>query len=85
MWWILALYQAKSKVIILLTDGSNNRGDIAPLTASEIAKKFGIRVYTIGAGTRGMAPYPVQTPFGGIKYQQVSKMVKIGLSTLLQK
>lgn len=56
--------QAKSKVIILLTDGVNNRGDIAPETAADIAKTFGIRVYTIGVGTKGMAPYPVQTPFG---------------------
>ncbi|MGD9976975.1 MAG: VWA domain-containing protein [Bacteroidales bacterium] len=55
---------AKSKVIILLTDGVNNRGEIAPLTAAEIAKSFGIRVYTIGVGTYGTAPYPVQTPFG---------------------
>lgn len=62
--------QAKSKVIILLTDGSNNRGDIAPLTAAEIAKKFGIRVYTIGVGKQGMAPYPFQTPMG-IRYQNV--------------
>ena len=62
--------QAKSKVIILLTDGSNNRGDIAPLTAAEIAKKFGIRVYTIGVGKQGMAPYPFQTPYG-VQYQDV--------------
>jgi Ca-activated chloride channel family protein len=62
--------QAKSKVIILLTDGSNNRGDIAPLTAAEIAKKFGVRVYTIAVGKHGMAPYPFQTPFG-IQYQNV--------------
>ncbi len=53
-----------SKVIILLTDGSNNRGDIAPQTAAEIAKTFGIRVYTIGVGRSGEVPYPVQTPFG---------------------
>ena len=45
--------KAKSKVIILLTDGSNNRGDISPLTAAEIAKQFGIRIYTIGVGTNG--------------------------------
>ena len=51
--------KAKSKVIILLTDGTNNKGDISPLTAAEIAKSFGIRVYTIGVGTNGMAPYPV--------------------------
>lgn len=55
---------AKSKVIILLTDGVNNAGSIDPLTAAEIAKTFGIRVYTIGVGTLGQAPYPVQTPFG---------------------
>lgn len=56
--------EAKSKVIILLTDGVNNRGEIAPVTAAEIAKTYGIRVYTIGVGTQGTAPYPVQTPFG---------------------
>ena len=55
---------AKSKVIILLTDGSNNRGEIAPLTAAEIAKTFGIRVYTIAVGTIGEAPYPIQTTMG---------------------
>jgi Ca-activated chloride channel family protein len=62
--------EAKSKVIILLTDGINNRGEIAPATAAGIAKTFGIRVYTIGVGTQGMAPYPVQTPFG-IQYQNM--------------
>ncbi len=56
--------EAKSKVIILLTDGVNNRGEIAPATAAGMAKTFGIRVYTIGVGTMGTAPYPVQTPFG---------------------
>ena len=61
---------AKSKVIILLTDGVNNRGIIAPLTAAEIAKTYGIRVYTIGVGTQGVAPYPVQTPFG-TEYQDM--------------
>lgn len=55
---------AKSKVIILLTDGVNNQGAIAPATAAELAQTFGIRVYTIGVGTEGMAPYPVNTPFG---------------------
>ena len=55
---------AKSKVIILLTDGVNNQGAIAPATAAELAQTFGIRVYTIGIGTEGMAPYPVNTPFG---------------------
>ncbi|MBG0859902.1 MAG: VWA domain-containing protein, partial [Bacteroidales bacterium] len=62
--------EAKSKVIILLTDGVNNRGEIAPSTAADIAKTFGIRVYTIGVGTQGMAPYPVQTPVG-IQYQDM--------------
>lgn len=62
--------QAKSKVIILLTDGSNNCGDVAPLTAAEIAKTFGIRVYTIGVGKHGMARYPIQTPLG-IRYQNI--------------
>jgi len=56
--------QAKSKVIILLTDGVNNRGEIAPVTAAEIAKAYGIRVYTVGAGSKGPAPYPHSTPFG---------------------
>jgi len=55
---------SKSKVIILLTDGSNNRGQIAPLTAAELAQSYGIRVYTIGVGSQGMAPAPVMTPYG---------------------
>jgi Ca-activated chloride channel homolog len=62
--------EAISKVIILLTDGINNRGEIAPATAAGIAKTFGVRVYTIGVGTQGMAPYPVQTPFG-TQYQNM--------------
>jgi len=62
--------QARSRVIILLTDGVNNRGEIAPVTAAEIASTFGIRVYTVGVGTQGEAPYPYQTPFG-IQYQNV--------------
>ena len=61
---------AKSRVIILLTDGVNNRGEIAPQMAAEIAKTYGIRVYTIGVGAMGLAPYPVLTPFG-IDIQQV--------------
>ena len=73
--------KAKSKVIILLTDGSNNRGDISPLTAAEIAKSFGIRVYTIGVGTNGNAPYPVHTPMG---IQYVNVPVEIDESTLTQ-
>ena len=73
--------QAKSKVIILLTDGVNNAGEIAPVTAAEIAKTFGIRVYAIGVGTKGMAPYPFQTAFG-IQYQDVP--VEIDEPTLKQ-
>jgi Ca-activated chloride channel family protein len=61
---------AISKVVILLTDGVNNRGSIDPVTAAEIAKTFGVRVYTVGIGTRGTAPYPVQTAFG-IRYQDM--------------
>lgn len=73
--------KAKSKVVILLTDGSNNRGQIAPVTAGEIAKSFGVRVYTIGVGSRGTAPYPFQTPYG-IQYQDVE--VDIDENTLQQ-
>jgi Ca-activated chloride channel family protein len=62
--------EAKSKVIILLTDGVNNSGEIDPITAAQIAKKFGIRIYTVGVGTIGEAPYPFQTPFGK-RYQMV--------------
>ncbi len=70
--------KAKSKVIILLTDGVNNAGEIDPLTAAEIAKTFGIRVYTIGVGTEGEAPYPIQTPFG-IRYQMMPVQIDEGL------
>jgi Ca-activated chloride channel family protein len=73
--------QAKSKVIILLTDGSNNRGEIAPITAAEIAKAYGIRVYTVAAGTIGEAPYPQQTHFG---VQTVMVKVEIDEKTLTQ-
>jgi Ca-activated chloride channel family protein len=62
--------KAKSKVIILLTDGVNNSGEIDPLTAAQIAEKFGIRIYTVGVGSKGDAPYPFQTPFG-TRYQMV--------------
>jgi Ca-activated chloride channel family protein len=62
--------KSKSKVMILLTDGVNNMGSIDPATAADIAQTFGIRIYTIGVGTRGMAPYPFKTPFG-IQYQPV--------------
>jgi len=60
--------EAKSKVIVLLTDGRNNRGEIDPLTAAQTAQAFDIRVYTIGAGSRGTAMYPVQDPFFGKRY-----------------
>ena len=73
--------KAKSKVVILLTDGSNNRGDISPLTAAEIAKTYGIRVYTIGVGSNGTAPYPYQA-LGGIQYVQMP--VEIDENTLQQ-
>ena len=55
---------AKSRVVILLTDGVNNRGEVSPNMAAEIAKTYGVRVYTIGVGKEGMAPYPVMTPWG---------------------
>jgi Ca-activated chloride channel homolog len=70
--------KAKSKVIILLTDGVNNKGEIAPATAADIAKTFGIRVYTIGVGTQGTAPYPVQTPYG-IQYQDMPVEIDEGI------
>lgn len=62
--------KAKSKVMILLTDGVSNAGHIDPLTSAQIAQKFGIRIYSIGVGTIGQAPYPFQTPFG-VRYQMV--------------
>ena len=61
---------AKSRVVILLTDGVNNSGEITPQTAADIAKTYGIRVYTIGVGANGTAPYPVMTPWG-IQMQNV--------------
>ncbi len=70
--------KAKSKVIILLTDGENNAGEIDPLTAAQIAKTYGVRVYTIGVGTQGEAPYPIKTPFG-TRYQMVPVQIDVGL------
>lgn len=67
--------KAKSKVIILLTDGRNNAGEIDPFTAAEIARTFGIKIYTIGAGTKGLAPYPAMDIFGN----RVMKQVKIDI------
>lgn len=71
--------KAKSKVVILLTDGSNNRGDISPMTAAEIAKSFGIRVYTIGVGTTGTARYPLSV---GNDTRYVNLPVEIDEKTL---
>ena len=71
--------KAKSKVVILLTDGSNNMGDISPQTAADIAKSFGIRVYTIGVGTNGTARYPY--PVGG-RIQYINIPVEIDTQTL---
>lgn len=62
---------AASKVIILLTDGENNAGEIDPLTAADLAKQYGIRVYTIGASTEGSAPYPIDDPVFGRRYHPV--------------
>jgi Ca-activated chloride channel family protein len=62
---------ARSRIIILVTDGQNNSGSIDPLTAAEIARTFGIRVYTIGVGTHGTAPFPYRNVFGDLVYRQV--------------
>ena len=70
---------AKSKVIILLTDGENNSGQIAPLTAADIAKSQGIKVYTIGVGTRGMAPYPTTDYFGNPVTVQAKVQIDEGM------
>ena len=72
--------EAKSKIVVLLTDGVNNRGKISPLTAAEAAKALGIKIYTIGAGTRGLAPYPVQGFFGKTIYRDIK--VEINEETL---
>tara|TARA_R110002049_G_scaffold224203_4_gene395926 strand:- start:3824 stop:4828 length:1005 start_codon:yes stop_codon:yes gene_type:complete len=73
---------AKSRVIILLTDGSNTAGSIPPLTAAEIAREFDVRVYTIGVGTNGKAPFPVTDAFGRRSYEMVD--VKIDEKTLTE-
>ena len=74
--------EAKSKVIILLTDGINNRGEITPMTAAEIARAQGIRVYTIGVGTRGTAPYPAVDMFGNTTF--INQQVEIDEKTLTE-
>ena len=71
--------KSKSKIVILLTDGSNNMGDISPMTAAEIARSLGIRVYTIGVGTNKVAPYPVPVA-GGVQYVNIP--VEIDTKTL---
>ena len=67
----LRMTKAKSKVIVLLTDGVQNAGRVDPQTAAELAKALGVRLYTIGVGSKGPAPFPVKDPFGHIFYQQV--------------
>ena len=63
--------EAKSKVIILLTDGVNNQGSVDPMSAAEICKLYGIRLYTIGVGSLGKAPYPVRDQMGRVHYQNI--------------
>ena len=72
--------KAKNKLVILLTDGVNNKGSISPMTAAEIAQQFEVRVYTIGVGTLGHATYPFKTPYGTTEYQEIE--VKIDEQTL---
>lgn len=64
----LRALQSKSRVIILMTDGQNNAGKVAPITAAEAAQALGVKVYTIGVGTRGVAPYPQTDAFGNVRY-----------------
>jgi Ca-activated chloride channel family protein len=67
--------KAKSRILILLTDGQNNRGEVDPLTAASAAQALGIRIYTIGVGTEGLAPYPVRDQWGRVVYQQVQVQI----------
>ncbi|MFH1853524.1 MAG: VWA domain-containing protein [Candidatus Neomarinimicrobiota bacterium] len=62
---------AKSKLMILLSDGSNNAGELDPLTAADLARQFGVKIYTVGAGRKGTAPYPVNDPLFGQRVMQV--------------
>jgi len=78
----LRMSEAKSKVIILLTDGRNNRGEIDPVTAAQAAQAFDIKIYTVGAGTRGTALYPVNDPFFGKRYVPIR--VDIDEDTLMK-
>ena len=63
--------KAESKVVILLTDGRNNSGEIDPLTAAELSKTYGMKIYTVGAGTKGLAPYPTKNLFGLKTYRSI--------------
>ena len=71
---------AKSKVIILITDGVNNTGEVDPFSAAEMAKTFGIKVYPVGVGSNGMVDFPVQDPVFGTRYQKV--MIEMDMNTL---
>ena len=77
--------EAKSKVIILLTDGVNNQGSVDPLSAAEIASLYGIRLYTIGVGSLGKAPYPFKDQFGRVHYQNIDVEIDEALMPLTRK
>lgn len=77
--------KSKSKVIILLTDGVNNMGSVDPATAAEIAALYDIRLYTIGVGKHGMAPYPFRNILGGITYQNIPVEIDEALLTSMAK
>jgi len=76
--------ESKSKVIILLTDGRNNAGNITPFQASEIAKTYGIKIYTVGVGTQGVAPFPTNTPFGQKMLMQKVEMDEDSLKKIAE-
>ncbi len=76
------LPKPKSKAVVLFTDGENNAGEIDPMTAAEVCRTYGIKIYAVGMGTIGTAPYPVQTPFG--RTQLVPQPVKIDEKLLTQ-
>jgi len=77
--------KAKSKVIILLTDGENNSGKIDPVTAADLAQTYNIKIYTIGVGTKGEAPYPVQSPIFGKRYQNIKVQINEKMLTKIAK
>ena len=77
----LRFSDAESKVVVLVTDGRNNSGEIDPLTAAQLAQTFGLRVYSIGVGTRGVAPYPVRDPLTGQR-RYIQRQVDIDEDTL---